>query len=195
MHPLKLPYTCQRCPALVRNRRRIVHGHGDTNADLLFIGEAPGEKGADLTGVPFTRDRSGKRLQRLLIQLGLSLETDPACESPRLVNCYVTNLVRCNPPGNRNPTGREIENCQPFLEEELRRVRPKVVISIGNFATRWVFQRYRGVRSEPITGIHATVFDGDPFVIVPMKHPARISNRMMGEIENTLREFKGLRAL
>ncbi|MCZ6678361.1 MAG: uracil-DNA glycosylase [Candidatus Poribacteria bacterium] len=189
-NPLKLSATCQRCPELVRNRHRIVHGYGEPDADFLFIGEAPGAKGADLTGVPFTRDRSGKRLQRLLIQLGLSSETDEACESPRLINCYVTNLIRCNPPGNRNPTKAEIENCQPYLEEEIQRVRPKVVISIGNFATRWVFWRYRGVRPAPITRVHAQIFGGLPFTIVPMKHPARISHRMLAEIETVLRNLR-----
>ena len=97
-NPFKFSRTCQRCPELAQNRRQIVHGYGDANADFLFIGEATGKNGADLTGVPFTRDRSGQRLQRLLIQLGLSQETDERCESPRLINCYVTNLVRCNPP-------------------------------------------------------------------------------------------------
>ena len=113
--PFKLCEAHQLCPELVRNRRQVVHGYGDRNADFVFIGETPGEKGANLTGVPFTQDRSGKRLQHLLIQLGLSKETDEACESPRLINCYVTNLVRCNPPRNRNPTKGESENCQPYL--------------------------------------------------------------------------------
>ena len=187
-NPFKLSETCQLCPALVRNRRRIVHGYGDSNAGFLFIGEAPGAKGADMTGVPFTRDRSGKRLQCLLIRLGLSQETDEGCESPRLMNCYVTNLIRCNPPGNRNPKRDEIENCQPYLEEEIRQVRPKVVIPIGNFATRWVFQKYRGITPDAMARIHAKVFEGAPFTIVPMKHPARISHRMLEEIEATLRQ-------
>jgi uracil-DNA glycosylase len=186
-NPLHLPQTCQRCPALVENRRRIVHGYGDPHADFLFIGEAPGRKGADLTGVPFTRDRSGIRLQRLLIPLGLSEESNPRCESPRLSNCYVTNLIRCNPPGNRNPKPAEIQNCQPYLEEEIRRIQPRVVIPIGNFATRWIFQKYCDISPEPITQIHAQIFDAPAFVIVPMKHPARISHRMLAEIEAVLR--------
>jgi len=185
-NPFKLSETCQLCPELVRNRRRIVHCYGDPNADFLFIGEAPGAKGADMTGVPFTRDRSGKRLQRLLIRLGLSKETDEGCEAPRLINCYVTNLVRCNPPGNRNPKRGEIENCQPYLEEEIRRLQPKVVIPIGNFATRWVFQKYRGITPDAMTRVHAKVFEGAPFTIVPMKHPARISHHKLEEIENVL---------
>ncbi|MCH8292008.1 uracil-DNA glycosylase [Candidatus Poribacteria bacterium] len=189
VNPLNLSQTCFRCAELVRNRRRIVHGYGDANADFLFIGEASGKKGADLTGVPFTRDVSGLRLQRLLIRLGLSQETDARCESPRLINCYVTNLVRCNPPENRNPTHTEIENCQPYLVEEIQRILPKVVIPIGNFATRWVFRKYRGISSEPIMRIHASVFEGTPFTIVPMKHPARISHRMLAEIEAALRQF------
>jgi DNA polymerase len=187
MRCLKLPETCHRCPALVQSRSRIVHGYGDPNADFLFIGEAPGAKGADMTGVPFTRDISGRRLQRVLIRLGLSQETDEACEAPRLVNCYVTNLARCHPPGNRNPTRGELENCQSYLEEEIRLIAPKVVAPIGNFATRWVFQKYRRSEPEGISRIHAKIFEGEPFIIVPMKHPARISRRMLDEIETALR--------
>jgi len=184
---LKLPTTCYHCPALVESRRRIVHGYGDPNADFLFIGEAPGVKGADVTGIPFTRDRSGKRLQRLLIRVGLSAETDEACETPRLVNCYVTNLVRCCPPGNRNPTQAEIDNCGRYLEAEILHIAPKVVVSIGNYATRWIFEKYQGRSPEGITKLHAKVFTGAHFLIVPMKHPARISHDMLVEMEGVLR--------
>ena len=191
-NPFKLSTTCQLCPELARNRHQVVHGYGDPNADFLFIGEAPGKRGADITGVPFTRDRSGKRLQRVLIRLGLSNETDDGCESPRLINCYVTNLVRCNPPGNRNPKRGEIENCQPYLEEEIRKVQPKVVIPIGNFAARWIFQQYRGTTPDSMARIHARVFEGDSFTIVPMQHPARIPHRMLEEIESVLRGMMGV---
>ena len=186
-NPFRFSRTCQRCPELVRNRRQIVHGYGDANADFLFVGEATGKNGADLTGVPFTRDQSGQRLQRLLIQLGLSEETDEQYALPRLINCYVTNLVRCNPPNNRNPTRVEIEKCQPYLVEEIRRIQPKVVIPIGNFATKWVFRTYRGVSPKPIQQIHAKILPGAPFTIIPMKHPARISHRMLAQIEVVLR--------
>jgi DNA polymerase len=127
---------CARCPALVANRRRIVHGYGDPQASMMIIGEAPGYLGADRTGVPFTSDRSGRRLQSLLIALGLSQEVDPTVVAPRLRGVYLTNVVRCNPPGNRNPTAQEVANCAPYLRAELARLRPRAVVALGSFAMR-----------------------------------------------------------
>ena len=125
---------CTCCPALVANRQRIVRGYGDPPARLLMVGEAPGVHGADRTGVPFTGDRSGRRVQALLMRLGLSQETDPAVETPRLRGVWLTNVVRCNPPGNRNPTAAEVANCAPYLRAELEKIRPDVVATLGNFA-------------------------------------------------------------
>ena len=84
METIRLAQGCNCCPELVANRRRIVHGYGPPSARVFLIGEAPGYKGADLTGVPFTCDRSGVRLQRVLSELGLSDEVDPRAERPRL---------------------------------------------------------------------------------------------------------------
>ena len=171
----QLAQGCTRCPALVANRQRIVHGYGAVPARVLFIGEAPGYKGGDQTGVPFTRDRSGVRLQRLLIKLGLSAEEDPRAERPRL-RCFVTNVVRCNPPANRTPSRTEIANCLPYLWQELEQVQPEIVVPIGNVAARATFPRLLGRPAPPITGIHAQVFAGEGLTVVPLRHPARISN-------------------
>jgi uracil-DNA glycosylase family 4 len=166
---------CTRCPQLVTNRRCIVCGYGAADARVLFIGEAPGYKGADLTGVPFTRDRSGVRLQRVLIELGLSDEIDPRVERPRL-HCFVTNVVRCNPPSNRVPTRVEIANCLPYLWQELELIQPEIVVPIGNVAARAVFPPLVGRPALPITQAHARTFAADGVMVVPMRHPARISN-------------------
>ncbi len=179
---------CVRCPALVANRQRIVHGYGDPAARVLFIGEAPGYKGGDRTGVPFTRDRSGVRLQRLLIELGLSAEEDPRIERPRL-RCFVTNVVRCNPPGNRTPTRTEIANCLPFLWQELAWVRPEIVVPIGNVAARAVFPRLLGRTAPPISRIHAQVFAADGITVAPLRHPARISNADLARFAAVLRNL------
>ena len=88
--------SCARCPALVASRRRIVHGYGDPSARIVFIGEAPGRHGADRTGVPFSGDKSGRALQRMLIELGMSEDQQPN-DQPQL-RCFVTNIVRCCPP-------------------------------------------------------------------------------------------------
>ena len=124
---------CSHCPALVANRHRIVHGYGDPQARVMIVGEAPGYLGADRTGVPFTGDRSDRRVQALLIRLGLSKESNPAAELPRLHGVFLTNVVRCNPPGNRNPTPAEVGNCTSYLQMELDSIRPKVVATLGTF--------------------------------------------------------------
>jgi uracil-DNA glycosylase family 4 len=172
---IRVALSCARCSALVANRRCIVHGYGPPDAKVVFVGEAPGYKGGDLTGIPFTRDRSGTRLQRVLIELGLSDEIDPRLEQPRL-RCFVTNAVRCNPPSNRTPTRAEIDNCQPYLWQELALLQPKIVVPLGNVAARIIFPRLIGRPAPPITQAHAQTFAGDGAVVVPMRHPARISN-------------------
>jgi uracil-DNA glycosylase family 4 len=188
---LHLARGCRRCPVLVANRRCIVHGYGLNGGDaplrVFFVGEAPGYKGADLTGVPFTRDRSGVRLQQALIQLGLSEESDPRSPRPRL-RCFVTNVVRCNPPLNRTPHRAEIENCLPYLWQEMNVVRPDVVVPIGNLAARAIFPRLVRRPAPPITRIHARVMARDPYV-VPLRHPARISNTDLAGFVTVLRSL------
>src|SRR3954447_18345641 len=109
--------SCTRCPALVASRCRIVHGYGDPGARIVFVGEAPGQQGADRTGVPFSGDKSGRALQRILIALGLAEEREPTMR-PQL-RCFITNVVRCCPPANRTPMPAEVTSCAPFLAFEL----------------------------------------------------------------------------
>jgi uracil-DNA glycosylase family 4 len=192
MHALRVAEGCARCPALVANRQRIVHGYGVVagNARVLFVGEAPGYKGADVTGVPFTRDRSGVRFQRVLIELGLSDETDPRVERPRL-HCFVTNVVRCNPPANRTPTRAEIANCLPYLWQELTRVQPEIVVPIGNVAARALFPHLVDQPAPPITRAHARLFSREGMRVVPLRHPARISNADLDRFSAVMRSLLG----
>ena len=186
---------CTRCPELVANRQCIVHGYG-LNASLevaqrvFFVGEAPGYKGGDVTGVPFTRDRSGVRLQQALIELGLSDESHPRVEMPRL-RCFITNVVRCNPPSNRTPRRAEIDHCLPYLWQEIELVQPDIVVPIGNVAARAVFPRLLRQPAVPITRMHARLFDASGIQVVPMRHPARISNADLDRFVRVMRELLG----
>jgi uracil-DNA glycosylase family 4 len=110
----------------------------------------------------------------VLIALGLSAEPGPRSTSPQL-RCFVTNVVRCNPPANRTPTRTEIKNCLPYLWSEIETVRPDIVVPIGNVAARAIFPRLLGQPASPITQVHAQIF-GDYPLVVPLRHTARISN-------------------
>jgi DNA polymerase len=174
------PTPCTLCPALAAHRQRIVHGYGDPHARLMIVGEAPGYLGADRTGVPFTGDRSGRRVQALLMRLGLSEESDPAVAAPRLRGVYLTNVVRCNPPGNRNPTPAEVANCAPYLDAELASVAPAVVAALGSFACRWAFHVLLGQEMPAgIRALHGQVWPAGDVTLLPLVHPARASGAQM----------------
>jgi len=175
---------------LAANRQCIVHGYGAPDSRILFVGEAPGYKGGDLSGIPFTRDRSGVRIQQVFIDLDLSAETSPRVELPRL-RCFVTNVVRCNPPSNRTPTRTEVTNCLPYLWQELDLVRPAIVVPVGNVAARALFPRLLGRPAPPITQIHAQVFVGQDVTVVPLRHPARISNADLARFVTVMRGLPG----
>lgn len=118
---------CARCAALVRCRSRVVPGQGAAPAAIAFVGLAPGRLGADRTGVPFSGDRSGNLLRRMIRAAGLR-------------RVFITNAVRCNPRDeggrNREPSREEIANCRPYLEAELALVRPRIVACLGRVAWR-----------------------------------------------------------
>lgn len=145
---------CSRC-RLAEGRRNVVFGMGNPEAQLMFVGEGPGAE-EDRQGLPFV-GRSGQLLDRLMRQeMGLDRE-----------HCYICNLVRCRPPGNRDPLPDEIEACSPFLEATLQIVAPKVIVTLGNFATR----RLLGT-SEGITRLRGRTYEFRGAQLVPTYHPA-----------------------
>jgi DNA polymerase len=178
--------SCARCPALVASRRRIVHGYGDPRAQVVFVGEAPGRHGADRTGIPFSGDKSGRALQRLLIELGLEDEPAPA-DRPRL-RCFLTNAVRCCPANNRTPTPREIANCAHLLDLELNGLPARIVVPVGRIALREVGRRYLGCDPGPIRQVHAAQLRASERVIVPLIHPSRISHAQVAAFIASMRE-------
>jgi DNA polymerase len=179
--------TCARCPALVASRRRIVHGYGDPAARVVFVGEAPGRHGADRTGVPFSGDKSGRVLQRILIELGLQEDRTPV-ERPRL-RCFITNAIRCCPPANRAPTLAEAANCARFLAHELDTIDPRIVVPVGRIALRIVGLRY--LRRDPgsIRPLHAVSLCAGERAIVPLIHPSRISRAQVEKFVEVMRRL------
>jgi DNA polymerase len=145
---------CTRC-ALAETRTQVVFGVGDPKADLLFIGEGPG-RDEDLAGEPFV-GRSGKLLDKL-VQQELGLDR---------TEFYIANVVKCRPPGNRDPLPAEIESCRPYLEGQLALIEPTVVVTLGNFATRLLLET-----TEGITRLRGRVYPFRQGHLVPTFHPA-----------------------
>jgi DNA polymerase len=115
--------TCTRCPQLAATRKTVVFGSGHADADLMFVGEAPGAR-EDEQGVPFV-GQAGRLLDTLLGEIGLTRG-----------EVFVTNVLRCRPPQNRDPLPSEIDNCQEYLFRTLELIQPRVVCTLGNFATK-----------------------------------------------------------
>jgi DNA polymerase len=182
--------SCARCPALVANRQRIIHGYGDPGARIVFIGEAPGRHGADRTGVPFSGDKSGRVLQRMLIDLGLSGDPQPS-EQPQL-RCFVTNIVRCCPPANRTPTPREQANCAAFLAAELDAIDPRLIVPIGLPALQAVARRYLDQIPRTIRPLHGIPIYTAERIIVPLIHPSRISRAQIETFVAAIRLARSL---
>ena len=153
--------TCTRCP-LAETRTNAVPGDGPVPARILFIGEAPG-RNEDLKGIPFV-GRAGSILDGLLEGIGVARD-----------EVFITNIVKCRPPKNRDPTAEEIEACRPYLESQLALFRPEVIVPLGRFAMRWVLESY-GISPGPISEVHGKVFRipaiGCEQVVIPVYHPA-----------------------
>ncbi len=147
---------CTKCP-LAETRTQVVFGVGDPHADLLFVGEGPGEQ-EDLTGEPFV-GRAGRLLTSLIEGIGLTR-----------AEVYIANVVKCRPPGNRDPLPLEIETCRPYLEAQVGFIEPRVVVTLGNFATKLLLETKEG-----ITKLRGREFPfGDGAVLIPAFHPSAV---------------------
>ena len=166
----------------VENKYFPVIGEGNHRADIMFVGEAPGENEAK-TGRPFC-GRAGKVLDLLLANVGIERK-----------NVYVTNIVKDRPPGNRDPYPDEIEIYAPFLDRQIKIIKPKVVATLGRFSMQYVMNRY-GLEGElsSISALHGKVFSAKDFKVLPLYHPAAaIYNQ---HLLNTLKEdFKILKTI
>ena len=148
--------SCTRC-ALADGRTTVVFGMGNPDADLMFVGEGPGAE-EDAKGLPFV-GKSGKLLDRLILEeMGLTRD-----------DCYIANTVMCRPPNNRDPLPDELAACRPYLDAKLDLIDPKVVVSLGKFATQVLLES-----NEGITRLRGRTYPFRRGVLVPTYHPAAV---------------------
>jgi uracil-DNA glycosylase len=164
---------CQKC-TLAASRTQVVFGHGNAQADIMFVGEAPGFH-EDRQGKPFV-GAAGKLLDQLLEEIGIQRR-----------EVYIANVIKCRPPDNRNPRADEIESCKPYLFKQIELIGPKVVCTLGNFSTQLLLGKKVG-----ITKVRGQAFHQGTYVVVPMLHPAAALHRdgMMGAVKEDFRHLR-----
>ncbi|MEA2647755.1 MAG: uracil-DNA glycosylase [Candidatus Binataceae bacterium] len=171
---------CARCPALVKSRSRVVPGDGEVPADVAFVGLAPGRFGGDRTGIPFSGDRSGDLLRRMI-------------QRTNLRRVFITNVVRCNPRDargrNRDPDALEIANCRSHLQAELALAQPRLVVALGRIAWREL-----AGRAAPFSPVDALPLRSGNRWLFPMYHPAYVIRGSYTE-RHYARDFRRLAKL
>ncbi len=168
-------HNCQRCKLAKLGRSQVVFGVGNPHASVMFVGEAPGFH-EDQQGEPFV-GAAGTLLNDLLQSAGLSRS-----------DIYLANVIKCRPPNNRDPEPDEVETCKPFLMQQIAMIHPKLVCTLGNWATQTLLERKVG-----ITKVRGQAFYLKDFVLFPLLHPAAALHQ--GNMLEPLREdFLKLRA-
>jgi uracil-DNA glycosylase len=145
---------CTRCK-LHPTRKNIVFGVGNPGADLVFVGEAPGAN-EDAQGEPFVGD-AGQLLNKMINAMGWGRE-----------DVYIANILKCRPPGNRNPEPDEIEQCEPFLIRQLGAIKPRMIVALGKFAAQCLLRRY----DTPISALRGSFHEYQGVKVMPTYHPA-----------------------
>jgi DNA polymerase len=145
---------CTRCKLHGLGRRQVVFGVGNPDADLMFVGEAPG-RDEDVQGIPFV-GRAGQLLTKIIEAIDLKRE-----------DVYIANVIKCRPPENRNPEPDEVETCEPFLFRQIDIIKPKVIVALGTFASRALLRTL-----DPISRLRGRVYDYRGARLIPTFHPA-----------------------
>jgi len=145
---------CTRCKLHAQGRKQIVFGVGNPEADLMFVGEAPGAD-EDAQGIPFV-GRAGQLLTKIIEAIGLKRE-----------DVYIANVIKCRPPGNRNPEQDEVDTCEPFLFQQIDIIKPKAIVALGTFAARALLRTL-----DPISRLRGRVYDYRGAKLIPTFHPA-----------------------
>ena len=154
---------CRKCP-LWKKRKKPVPGEGNINANVMFIGEAPGYW-EDVKGKPFVGS-AGEILDEMLSKIGLSRN-----------KVYIANILKCRPPENRDPSASEIKACVPYLNQQIRIVKPKIIVTLGRHSTSYILSKC-GVEAAGITRLHGRKYEaellGFKVLLIPMYHPAAV---------------------
>jgi DNA polymerase len=145
---------CTRCKLHTLGRKQIVFGVGNPNADLMFVGEAPGAD-EDIQGIPFV-GRAGQLLTKIIEAIHLTRD-----------DVYIANVIKCRPPQNRNPEPDEVDCCEPFLFRQIDVIKPKVIVALGKFAAQALLRTL-----DPISRLRGRVFDYRGAKLIPTFHPA-----------------------
>jgi uracil-DNA glycosylase len=173
---------CTRCKLHTMGRTQVVFGVGNPDADLMFVGEAPGAD-EDVQGIPFV-GRAGQLLTDI-IEKGLQI--------PRK-DVYIANVIKCRPPGNRNPEPDEVATCEPFLFQQIDIIKPKVIVALGKFGAQTLLRTL-----DPISRLRGRVYDYRGAKLIPTFHPAYLlrnpsSKREVWEDMKLVRELLKLHA-
>ena len=145
---------CMRCKLATLGRKQVVFGVGNADANLMFVGEAPGAD-EDIQGIPFV-GRAGQLLTKMIEAINL-----------RRDDVYIANVIKCRPPGNRNPEPDEIATCEPFLFQQIAAINPKVIVALGSFAAKTLLRS-----EESISRLRGRIYDFRGAKLIPTFHPS-----------------------
>jgi DNA polymerase len=145
---------CTRCKLHGLGRQQIVYGVGNADADLMFVGEAPGAD-EDIQGIPFV-GRAGQLLTKIIEAIGLTRDA-----------VYIANVIKCRPPNNRNPDPDEVEICEGFLFRQIDSIQPKVIVALGTFAAKALLKS-----QDPISRLRGRIYEYRGAKLIPTFHPA-----------------------
>ncbi|NIU84736.1 MAG: uracil-DNA glycosylase [Candidatus Thorarchaeota archaeon] len=171
--------TCKKC-GLWKERTNAVPGEGSLDAEIMFIGEAPGRE-EDVHGRPFV-GRAGELLDKFLGEIELQRK-----------DVYITNILKCHPPGNRDPKQEEIEQCLPYLKEQMRVINPSLIVTLGRFATSSLLVQ-KTTQVLKISQVRGKLFELKEKIVIPTYHPAAAlyNPSLQGTLEKDFRKIKSI---
>jgi uracil-DNA glycosylase family 4 len=186
-NPFAMDADCENCEGLCGARDRVVHGYGDVGAEFLVVGTAP-TAAAERNGVPFTGAGGGERVQSIFADLGF-VRSAPDAAAPDVQNVFFTNLTRCRHP-EREPTDREVDTCEPFLNAEIRMINPQIIVPVGERPLRELAVEYTTRRPDSfdVDADHATTIRGRGFELVPMREPSEMTDDEADAFREHMRE-------